>query len=139
MHEKININFKMNIINEGQKHEIQFNEIGKRYVMNKKTFIKFKEPSMENNKYNQLMLICDEKQIVIIRNGSVRMKQPYIEKELTKGFYNNEYVSSEITTFTNQYDFSDENIYLDYDILFDDHVVGNYQMQVYIKGVEEYE
>ncbi len=135
MHDLVNVNFKMNITNDGQNHEIEFNEQGKRYYKNEKTFIKFKEPSMDNDHDNQLMLVCDNKEILIIRNGSVKMKQKYIEKELTRGYYNNDYMSSEITTYTNKYQFTDENIYLNYDILFDDDVIGNYQMEVYIKGV----
>lgn len=139
MHETVNVNFKMNIFNDGQKHEVQFFEEGKRYFKNDKAFIKFKEPTMKEDQYNQLMFICDNKEIVIIRNGMVRMKQKYIEHELTTGFFNNQYVQSEITTFTNEYHYSDNNIFLNYDILFDDNVIGNYQMEVSIKGVEVHE
>jgi len=124
----------MNITNDGKLHEIQFNDEGKRYFKNKKTFIKFNEPSLENDQNNQLMFICDTNEIVIIRSGFVKMKQHYIEKELTTGFYNNQYISSEITTFTNKYDYSDEKINLNYDILIDDEVIGNYEMEVRIKG-----
>ncbi len=139
MQELIDINFKMNITNDDQKYEIQFYEKGKRYIKNKKTFIKFKEPAMDNNEYNNLMFICDPDQIVIIRSGQVQMKQKYIENEHTTGYYNNEYISSEITAFTNKYDFTDQGIYLNYDIILDNNVIGNYQMEVSIKGVDTYE
>ncbi len=139
MHETINVNFKMNINNDGQNHEIQFHELGKRYHKNKKTFIRFKEPALDGDKYNQLMFICDNNEIIIIRNGFVNMKQPYIENKLTNGFYNNEYMSSEITTFTNKYRFSDEFILLNYDIVFDKDIIGSYQMEVKIKGVGDSE
>lgn len=139
MHEQININFKMNINNNGKIHEIQFQDLGKRYIKNQKTYIRLKEPLMEETNYNQLMLICDKTEIVIIRSGFVKMKQPYKENEITKGFYTNKYISSEITTYTKKYDYFDDKIFLDYDILYDNDVIGNYQMEVNIKGVGENE
>jgi uncharacterized beta-barrel protein YwiB (DUF1934 family) len=137
MSEDININFKMNINNDDQKYEVQFSEQGKRYYKNQKTFIKFKEPLMHELEYNQLTLICAEDEMQIIRNGHVRMKQKYKENEQTVGYYNNDNLFSEIIAYTNKYDYSNENIYLNYDIILDNNIIGNYQMEVNIKGVNE--
>jgi len=137
MKEKININFKMNIKNDKKKYEVQFFENGNRYYKNQKTYITFKEPLFEDKKYNNLLFICDKEEMQIIRSGHVRMRQKYIENEQTIGYYNNELISSEITAYTNKYEYNNGNIVLDYDILLDENVIGNYQMEVLIKGVVE--
>lgn len=137
MNEKVSINFIMNITNDEKKYEVQFSENGKRYYKNKKTFICFREPLMEENKYNHLLFICDKDEIQIIRNGHVRMKQKYRENQKTCGYYYNDYIHSEITTYTNKYEYNDEIIYLNYDILIDNNIIGNYEMKVLIKGVDE--
>ncbi len=135
MHELIYVNFKMNINNNGKSHEIQFQDLGQRYIKNQKTYIRLKEPLMEETKFNQLMLVCDNSEIVIIRSGFVKMKQVYKENETTIGYYTNDYISSEITTFTKRYAFFNDKILLNYDIVFDNDVIGNYQMEVQMKGV----
>lgn len=137
MDEKVNINFIMNITNDEKKYEVQFNENGKRYYRNEKIFISFKEPLMEEDKYNHLLFICDKDELQIIRNGHVQMKQKYRENETTYGYYNNEYLHSEIATFTNRYEYNNDIIYLNYDILIDNNIIGNYEMKVMIKGVDE--
>lgn len=134
MSETINVNFKMNINNQGEKYTVQFDEIGKRYFRNKKTFIRMKEPMINENKSNNLILICDHNEIIIIRNGFVSMKQAYKEKEYTIGRYENSQVSSEITTYTNRYQYSKNCILLNYDILIEKEIIGNYQMEINIKG-----
>lgn len=137
MKEKISVNFKMNIINDEKQYEVQFFENGNRYYKNEKIFISFREPLMEEEKYNNLLFICDKDEIQIIRSGNVRMKQKYKENEQTIGYFNNEYISSEIIAYTNKYEYSEDNIYLNYDILLDNNVIGNYQMEVLIRGVDE--
>lgn len=137
MKERINVNFKMVINNQGQKMEIQFYEEGTRYLHNQKTFIRCKEPIMNSPDYNQLTLICDNKEIVVVRSGFVKMRQKFIENEYTSGFFKNEYISSEITAYTNKYCYTDDNIYLNYDIILDNTIISNYQMNVSIQGVDK--
>lgn len=133
MHELVRIDFKMNIDNEGQQYVIQFNESGKLYLKNQKTYLLFKEPSMENQDFNDLTLICDKDEMVIIRYGFVNMKQNYRLNQFTTGLYKNKFITSNITTFTKEYNFTKDNIYLNYDIILNDEIIGNYKMDIDIK------
>jgi uncharacterized beta-barrel protein YwiB (DUF1934 family) len=139
MHETVDIFFKMNINNNDIKQTVEFNNIGKRYIKNNKTFLMFKEPLYEENKDNDLLIICDKNEIVINRSGFINMKQRFKVNEKTIGIYKNEYINSELSTFTNKYDFNNNNIVLDYNIINEEEIIGNYILEIKIKGVRSNE
>jgi uncharacterized beta-barrel protein YwiB (DUF1934 family) len=136
MHESIDIYFKMQIEQEGNPHVVEFHDLGKRFSKNNKVYLRFKEPIMEeNNKYNDIALVCDDNDMTIMRSGSVNMNQKFIKNQVTQGTYKNQYITTEINTYTHDYSFNDNKLRLDYDMLIEGNVVGNYQMEIRIKGV----
>ncbi|NLG81258.1 MAG: DUF1934 family protein [Bacilli bacterium] len=132
----IEIKFKMIISHDTQKMEIDFIETGSKYHKNNKTYLKFKEPIIDTNEYNDLTLICSNDAITIIRNGKMRMHQHFYLHEFTTGYYTNEYITTEIKTYTNEYQFTNDFLYLDYDLYIEENKIGRYQMEVRIKGVD---
>lgn len=136
MAQLIEVNFKMTISHDTQSMEIDFIESGRKYQKNSKTYLKFKEPIMDTNDYNDVTLICSPQDLVIMRSGKTRMNQRFIMHEFTTGYYTNEYITTEIKTYTNQYKLTDDYVYLDYDLFIEENKIGRYQMEVRIKGVD---
>jgi uncharacterized beta-barrel protein YwiB (DUF1934 family) len=135
MEESIKINFTMKINHGNDQHVISFENLGKRYERLNKTFYKFDEPVMEENKVNHIIIGIDDQELTILRSGHVHMKQSYRKNEMTYGVYKNDYIFSPITNYTYDFKADDETIYLNYDMLNENDVIGNYEMKIKIEGV----
>jgi uncharacterized beta-barrel protein YwiB (DUF1934 family) len=135
MKEDIKIKFKMKMTQNKEEQIVEFESVGKRYFKEKSIYLIFEEPVMEMNTSNRVTCIVNSDQLTIIRKGFIEMSQLFHINDVTIGSFQNQYGKIETKVYTKYFHYLDEEIKLDYDMIYDDEIVGHYKLVIQIKGV----
>ncbi|MFI3251719.1 MAG: DUF1934 family protein [bacterium] len=109
------VNFKM-IIND---ETIEFNSIGK---LNENV-LSFKDM---NNKQNIIDVYILEEQVIIIQDGTTKMKNEYILNKKTEGYYSGAHNVEGVThCITHELKINPKEIYIKYDFYFNNQLASN--------------
>lgn len=74
---------------------------------------------------------------IIMRNGDIKMRLPFVNKALQRGHYEAEFGSMPVTTLTKKMLFEEENgekengrFVINYDLIMEENTVGNYHLEI---------
>lgn len=139
MSEAIKIKFRSTITQNHEQQVIEYFAFGKRYLKGKQVYIQFTEPVMENNASNQITWILASDHLTILRKGQTNMRQTHYLNQVGFCFYYTPYGQMEMHTLTEAYEYDGNALQLRYQLVFNEEIMGEYQLFLEIKGAEENE
>jgi uncharacterized beta-barrel protein YwiB (DUF1934 family) len=137
--EKLKITFNMRINHNNEKQIVEFTTDAKRYFKNEAIYLLFDEPVMEVNGLNRTTCILYPGQMKIIRKGTIEMNQLFQINQDTFGFYKTQFGTLEMKVKTKYYYYNKDSVLLRYEMGLGDNQVGQYDLEIQIKGAETIE
>ncbi|MFJ7970051.1 DUF1934 domain-containing protein [Psychrobacillus sp. NPDC096389] len=85
---------------------------------------------LQNEKAVKTTVKLSSDSALILRNGGVKMRLPFVKGELQTGSYDSGYGPMMITTNTEQLQFEDGKFRVEYELLINEEVVGTYTLEL---------
>ncbi|WP_397537005.1 DUF1934 domain-containing protein [Rummeliibacillus pycnus] len=110
-------------------------------IMQKRNQIYLRYEEVQEGKHMQTTLRFGQEDAIIIRNGDIKMRMPFVLGQAQKGHYNSEYGQLPIVTLTKEMKFEPSEslqsgrFYLQYELLIGGQSVGDYALELnYTEG-----
>ncbi|MFJ8263132.1 DUF1934 domain-containing protein [Rummeliibacillus sp. NPDC094406] len=110
-------------------------------IMQKRDQIYLRYEEVQEGQHMQTTLRFGQEDAIIIRNGDIKMRMPFVLGQAQKGHYNSEYGQLPIVTLTKEIKFEPSEslqngrFYLQYELLIGGQSVGDYALELnYTEG-----
>ncbi|MED1556660.1 DUF1934 domain-containing protein [Bacillus paramycoides] len=133
----VHVHFVTEIREGARKETVAFEANGQYYVKGQGTYVTFQEPN-EQGEVKTIIKIQDE-QVLIMRSGTISMRQTHVKGEWTTGTYTSELGTFALQTKTDNvlFKWSDEKkkgqLFLTYALLLSEQEAGRYTITINLK------